>query len=301
LDEHSKGHTTRPTKGIHLVIPRARLTSQHAVAFDVPRDGRHIFLIPWGDFALIGTTDTDYDGPLDAPAATSEDVEYLLEAVQHTFPGAQMRPDDVISTFAGLRPLLFAEGGSYALSREHEIVESPSGLITIVGGKLTTHRLMAKQLTDRAEKRLAEGFGVHPQRDCRTKEPLLGAQFGQAPLSGQDEQVSHHLLDTYGADAAWIVGCAEGNPALGEPIVPGLPYLMAEVAYAVQHEMALTLADVLIHRTHVLYEVRDGGLARAPVVADLMAERLGWDEAERARQMAEYEQQVKLTQAWRKE
>lgn len=301
LDEHFQGRMTRPTKGIHLVIPRARLASQHAVAFDVPRDGRHVFLIPWGDFALIGTTDTDYDGPLDAPAATHDDVEYLLEAVQHTFPGAQMKPDDVISTFAGLRPLLFAEGGSYALSREHEIVESPSGLITVAGGKLTTHRLMAKQLTDRVEKRLAEEFSVHQQHNCRTKEPLNGAQFGQAPVSSQDEQASRHLLDTYGADAAWIVGCAEGNRALGEPIVPGLPYLMAEVAYAVQHEMAVSLSDVLIRRTHIIYEVRGGGLARAPVVADLLAERLGWDEEERARQVAEYERQVALTQVWREE
>ncbi len=301
LDEYFKSRMTRPTKGIHLVIHRAKLASQHAVAFDVPRDGRHVFLIPWGDFALIGTTDTDYDGPLDAPAATREDVEYLLEAVQHTFPGALMKPDDVISTFAGLRPLLFAEGGSYALSREHEIVESPSGLITVVGGKLTTHRLMGKQLTDRAEKRLAKEFGVHQQRDCHTKEPLSGAQVGQAPVSGQDEQASRHLIETYGSDAAWIVGCAEGNSALGKHIVPGLPYLMAEVVYAVQHEMALTLADVLIRRTHVIYEVRDGGLARAPAVADLVAERLGWDEAERNRQVADYVRQVALTQAWREE
>ena len=301
LDEHFKGRMTRPTKGIHLVIPRARLASQHAVAFDVPRDGRHVFLIPWGDFALIGTTDTDYDGPLDAPAATREDVEYLLEAVQHTFPGAQMTPDDVISTFAGLRPLLFAEGGAYALSREHQIVESPSGLITIAGGKLTTHRLMGKQLTDRAEKRLAEEFGVHQQHDCRTDKPLIGAQFGQAPVTGQDERVARHLMETYGSDAAWIVGCAEGNPTLGERIVPGLPYLMAEVAYAVQHEMALTLADVLIRRTHVIYEVRGGGLPCAPAVANLMAERLGWDEAEREREVADYARQVALTQAWREE
>jgi glycerol-3-phosphate dehydrogenase len=301
LDEHFKGRMTRPTKGIHLVIPRARLTSQHAVAFDVPCDGRRVFLIPWGDFALIGTTDTDYDGPLDAPAATHDDVEYLLEAVRHTFPGAQIKPDDIICTFAGLRPLLFAEGGSYALSREHEIVESPSGLITIAGGKLTTHRLMARQLTDRAEKRLTEDFGVHQQRACCTKESLIGAQFGQSPLPSQDEQMSRHLMDTYGSDAAWIAGYTEGNRALSEHIVPGLPYLMAEVAYAVQHEMAISLSDVLIRRTHVIYEVRDGGLARATAVADLMAERLGWDEAERGRQLAEYEQQVKLTQAWRKE
>jgi len=180
-------------------------------------------------------------------------------------------------------------------------VESPSGLITIAGGKLTTHRLMGKQLTDRAEKRLAEEFGVHQQCDCQTKEPLSGAQLGQTPVSGQDEQVSRHLMETYGSDAAWIAGCAEGNSALGERIVPGLPYLMAEVAYAVQHEMAVSLSDVLIRRTHVIYEVRNGGLARAPAVADLMAERLGWDEAERDRQVAEYERQVALTKAWREE
>ena len=225
----------------------------------------------------------------------------MLEAVQHSFPGALMKPDDVISTFAGLRPLLFAEGGSYALSREHEIVESPSGLITIAGGKLTTHRLMGKQLTDRAEKRLAEEFGVHQQHDCCTKESLSGAQLGQAPASGQDGQVSRHLMETYGSDAAWIAGCAEGNHALGERIVPGLPHMMAEVAYAVQHEMAVSLSDALIRRTHVIYEVRDGGLARAPVVADLMAERLGWDEVERDRQVADYARQVALTQAWREE
>ncbi|MDY7041376.1 MAG: glycerol-3-phosphate dehydrogenase/oxidase, partial [Chloroflexota bacterium] len=103
LDEHHSGPMTRPTKGIHLVISRDKLCSQHAVTFDSPRDGRHIFLIPWDDLALIGTTDTDYEGALDKPTASPDDVEYLLEAVQHAFPGAQTKHSDIISTFAGLR------------------------------------------------------------------------------------------------------------------------------------------------------------------------------------------------------
>lgn len=299
MDERYEGPMTRPTKGIHLVIPRARLSSQHAVVFDSPRDRRHIFLIPWGDFSLIGTTDTDYQGDLNNPAASLDDVEYLLEAVQHTFPGAQIKHDDIISTFAGLRPLIFAPGGTYALSREHEIVESPSGLITIAGGKLTTHRLMGEQLTDRVQKRLAEEFGIHARSECRTKEPLEGAQIERVRVSGVDEPVGKHLVESYGGDVTWVLAYAEENPSLGEHIVPTLPYLMAEALYAVQHEMALSLCDVLIRRTHVIYEARDGGLKRARAVAELMAPRLGWDEAEIERQVADYAAQMALTQQWR--
>lgn len=299
LDEHYSGPMTRPTKGVHLIIPRTRLNSQHAVTFDSPRDGRHVFLIPWCDLTLIGTTDTDYQGNLDTPKASLADVEYLLEAVQHIFPGAQIGHDDIISTFAGLRPLIFAPGGTYALSREHEIVESPSGLITIAGGKLTTHRLMARQLTDRIQKRLAEEFGVHARSECRTKEPLQGAQIKRVHASDLDAAVGKHLLHTYGSDATWVHAYVEENPSLGERIAPGLSYLMAEALYGVQHEMALTLNDVLIRRTHVIYETPSGGIERARSVAELMAPRLGWDEIEIERQVADYATQVALIQDWR--
>ena len=300
LDEQGRSPMIRPTKGIHLLIPRARLRSQHAIIFPVPSDGRHIFLIPWGDFALIGTTDTDYQDDLDNPAATLDDVEYLLGAVRHTFPGAQVERDDVISTFAGLRPLVSAPGNPSALSREHVILESDSGLITITGGKLTTHRLMARQLTDVVQKRLAEEFGVQSASECRTKEPLEGAQIERVAASGVEEEVGRHLAEAYGSDGTWVLAYAEENPALAERIAPGLPYLMAEPLYGVQHEMALTLCDVLIRRTHVIYEARDGGLERARAVAELMAPRLGWDEAGIERQIEEYAAQVALTQDWRK-
>jgi glycerol-3-phosphate dehydrogenase len=299
LDEHYDRPMVRPTKGIHLLVPRVRLNSQHAVIFSVPRDGRHIFLIPWGDFALIGTTDTDYQGDVDNPATTLNDVEYLLEAMRYTFPGAQIEHDDIISTFAGLRPLVSAPGSPSALSRKHVIIEDKSGLITLTGGKLTIHRLMGEQLTDCVQKKLAEEFGVHVRSKCRTKEPLEGAQIEHVQVSGVDEAVSKHLVDAYGSDATWILAYAEENPLLGERIVPELPYLMAEAPYAVQHEMALTLCDVLIRRTHVIYETLDGGLERARAVAELTAPRLGWDEAEIERQVADYAAQVALTRQWR--
>jgi glycerol-3-phosphate dehydrogenase len=299
LEEGFKGTLTRPTKGIHLVIPRTRLNSQHAVVFDSPRDRRHVFLIPWGGFCLVGTTDTDYQGGLDSPSADANDVAYLLEAVRHTFPGAQIEHDDVISTFAGLRPLISSTGGTYGLSREHKIVESPSGLVTVAGGKLTTHRLMGKQLTDHAQKRLARDYATHAQVECHTEESLEGAQTGRVRECKLETSVSQHLIDTYGSDATWILAYAEENPSLGERIVPELPYLMAEALHAVQHEMALTLSDVLIRRTHVIYETQSGGRDRARAVAEVMAPRLGWDAREIERQVADYVTQVALTQEWR--
>lgn len=299
LDDPSGRPKTRPTKGVHLVIPREQLTSQHAVAFDSPRDGRHIFLIPWDNFALIGTTDTDYHGDLDHPAATGDDVAYLLEAVQYTFPGAQIGREQIISAFAGLRPLVFASGGAYTLSREHEIVESDSGLITIIGGKLTTHRLMGKQLTDLVQKRLATEFNIHATSDCCTKNPLDGAQIERIAAHNVDEDIARHLLYAYGSAGTWVLAYAEENPSLGERITPDLPYLMAEALYGVQHEMAATLCDLLIRRTHVIYETRGGGLERARAVARLVAPRLGWDEAEIEHQVAGYAAQVALTQEWR--
>jgi len=300
-DLHYKGRTVRPTKGVHLLIPYRRLPTQHAVAFDSPRDGRHVFLFPWSKrHAIVGTTDTDYEGNVDQPAAEWEDVEYLLEALAYVFPGAQVGPEDVISTYAGLRPLLYAEGGTYALSREHQILESPSGLITVAGGKLTTARLMAEQIVDRAAKRLEHVDGVRAARPCRTKEPLPGAERARLETMLEDEEVRRHLLNTYGADAAWVLAYVEENPALGERIVPDLPYLMAEALYAVQHEMAVTLSDVLIRRTHVIYEVRGGGIERARAVAEVMAPRLDWDTVEIERQVANYAAQVTSTQAWRR-
>lgn len=299
-DAYYKGITIRPTKGIHLVFWRERLPSHHAIAFDSPRDGRHAFLVPWGRHTIAGTTDTDYAGDLDNPAADREDVVYLLEALNHNFPDAHITEADIVSTFAGLRPLIYAEGGTYSISREHQIYRSPSGLITVAGGKLTTHRLMAEQIVDMAAQVLAREHGVEAAHPCSTRKALPGAEVvGDGAAWMDDPDVRAHLLDTYGADAAWIAAYVEENPALGERIVPQVPYLMAEVLYAVQHEMAVSLADVLVRRTHVIYEVPDGGKGRAEAVARLLAPRLGWTAEDVARELGAYECLVALTQAWR--
>ncbi len=309
MDEGSRGLTLRPTKGVHVVIQRQRLSTRHAVVFDSPRDGRHVFLIPWGDFALIGTTDTDFQGDLDSPAATWEDVEYLLEAVDHVFHEPEIDHDDIISTFAGLRPLIVGSGnsglcgtgavGSYAVSRAHEIAESSSGLITITGGKLTTHRLMAEQAVDRVQERLKDEGASSTHQECRTHEKLEYAETRRTVPGKVDRVVGRHLVNTYGSHAARILGYVEENPTLGERIVPELPYLMAEVVYSIHHEMAVALSDVMMRRTHVIYETPDGGLGRARTVAELMGARLGWDESEIEEQVSDYASEVGHTQSWR--
>jgi glycerol-3-phosphate dehydrogenase len=286
----------RPTKGVHLIIHRERLTSQHAIAFDSPRDNRHLYVIPWGDFAIIGTTDTDYVQGPDTLNVAPEDVDYLLEAAQHAFPSVHLTEADVISAYAGLRPLIGSNAAStYAISREHHIEQSESGLFTIAGGKLTTHRLMAKEMVDAVAKKVGSaGKCVTGKRHIEAAERAGGTGMPayQIPIA--------HLVEAYGADAIRPLAYAEERPELGQPIAPGLPYIRAEVHYAVEHEMALALSDVLIRRTHVIYEIFDAGVPQARDVAALMAEKLGWDAAEQERQVAEYERQVSLTRSFRK-
>ena len=286
----------RPTKGVHLIIRRERLTSQHAIAFDSPRDDRHLYVIPWGDFAILGTTDTDYAQDPDTLSVTPEDVDYLLEAAQHAFPSARLTKADVISAYAGLRALIGSDAAStYAISREHHIEQSESSLFTIAGGKLTTHRLMAKEMVDAVAKKLGgAGKCVTGKRHIETAERVAGIG-----MPARTESVVH-LVEAYGVDAIRPLAYVEERPELGQPIAPGLPYIRAEVHYAVEHEMALSLADVLIRRTHVIYETFDAGLPQARDVAALMAEKLGWDAAEQERQVVEYEHQVSLTRGFRR-
>jgi glycerol-3-phosphate dehydrogenase len=288
----------RPTKGVHLLIRRERLTSQHAVAFDSPRDRRHLYVIPWGDFAIIGTTDTDYAGDLDAPSVTPDDLDYLLEAVRHAFPSARLTESDVISAYAGLRALISSSAAStHAISREHHIEESESGLFTIAGGKLTTHRLMAQETADAVAKRLG-GAGKCVTGKRRIETAGRATVPGEVAASIAAFSIVH-LVEAYGADAIRPLAYIEERPDLGQPIASGLPYLRAEAHYAVQREMALSLSDVLIRRTHVIYETPDAGLPQARDVAALMAEKLGWDAAEQERQVEEYKRQVALTRSFR--
>ena len=315
LDESRVGRRLRPTKGIHIVVDRQRFDNRHAIVFTSPRDGRMLFLVPWGHLAYIGTTETDYQGDLDRPYATAEDVEYLLEATNLAFPDAHLTVDDIISTWAGVRPLIGGEGGeeedAYEVSREHEIFESDMGLISIAGGKLTTYRHMAEEVVDRVVARLAARFGIGGFRECITDEtPLDPAPLSElrrlveeggreAASAGLEPETAGHLISRFGSGYGAVVQLIAEEPSLGEPIMPGLPYLGAEVEYALAEEMAVTLSDMLVRRIPLIYAAPDQGLSVARAVAERMAAALGWDEPETARQIAAYRDEVVLTGLYR--
>ena len=300
----------RPTKGVHVLVRRDRIGNRHAVTFRSPVDGRVMFVLPWGDFSYVGTTDTDYAGPPGEARADAEDVRYLLDSANSIFPGARLAPGDVVSTWAGIRPLLAPhrpEGGlaASATSREHEIWRDPGGLLNIAGGKLTTYRVMAKQVVDAAARALKREHGLEsgssPTADLplpgdprEAWEPFRERVVRAAVAAGLGADTGGHLARAYGEDAEALLAAVRADASLGERLMAGHPYLWAEVAHAVRAEMALTLADVLTRRLHLFYEAADGGLAVAEQVARRMAREpgIGWREAEIAAQVQAYRRGV---------
>jgi glycerol-3-phosphate dehydrogenase len=282
-----------------LIVPRQVLPVDHAVLLRTAQDNRVIFVVPWGSTSIIGTTDTDFSDRPDHVTPDRQDTTYLLEAVHELMPQTEVSEADVISAYAGVRPLVAARGKRpSAVSREHVIAESPSGLITIAGGKLTTHRAMAEQLIDHAQKKLMRDFGVASRSHSPTIDlPLVEAVELDLPDAPPD--VAAHLVHTYGADTLEILRLCEADEALCMPVVQGLPYIRAEAVYATQHEMSVTLNDFLIRRTHVIYESKDGGLLQAGSLAAEMGARLGWSNIRMEHEVARYEQQVSQTRRFR--
>lgn len=277
LDEGAHPHSIRPAKGVHVTVPWSRVRNDIAAIVPVHHDGRSIFVVPWGDFTYIGTTDTDYDGPLDDPQCTADDVRYLLDAVNRVVTDP-LDESDVVATWAGLRPLV--AGGTVGektadLSRRHAVRTSPGGVVTVTGGKLTTYRRMAADTVDEVVTRLGRGG------PSRTKKLRLVGADGPAPA---DE----HLAGRYGGEAVEVLRLIEADATLGDPLVPGLPYRRAEAVFAVRHEMATTLDDVLSRRTRARLLGRDATDAAAPGVARLIAPELGWSAEEVERQVATY-------------
>jgi glycerol-3-phosphate dehydrogenase len=288
--------TLRPAKGIHLTFPATRLPLSAAAVLPVPGDRRSIFLVPWGDFTYAGTTDTDYSGPLEDPQCTPEDVHYVLAAVNAALT-APLTPDDIVSCWAGLRPLVSAAHSQRTadLSRRHRVTLSQRGMITITGGKLTTYRRMAEDAVDCVVEHLDRGNRHSPTKRLA----LLGAPGSEAlrrPAAaarlGVDEAVLAHLAGRYGTEARTVIAMTEADPHLGRPLVPGLPYLCAEAVYAARYEMAWTLEDVLARRTRALFLTRDASAAAATTVARLIAPELGWSPARIEQEAAGYCQSV---------
>jgi glycerol-3-phosphate dehydrogenase len=307
----------RPTKGVHIVVDHARLPVQNAVVSFHPKDGRLLFSIPWGDRTYIGTTDTDYRADPGAVQATTEDVLYLLEAANGAFDGVALGPDDVIATWAGVRPLIGEEGAvaESSVSREHDIRIGENGLITISGGKLTTYRRMARELIDQAlGMMLVLGTAPREIKESKTdKEPLpggvgwpedddhdaMGKKIVDAAKGAIDAAVGRHLADTYGTRGMEIARHIAADRSLGARIVSDRNDVLAQIDFAIDEEMATTLADVLMRRTQIFLKDRDQGLGCYDAVARRMAAKLGWDEARTTQELASYEAEVGRSRAWR--
>ena len=294
LDEGRDPDSLRPAKGIHLAVPWDKVRCDIAAVVPVPSDRRSIFVVPWGDRVYLGTTDTDYDGSLDDPQVTPDDVDYVLGAI-NLFVTEPITRADVLGTWAGLRPLMKGAGSERTadLSRRHSVLASPSGVITVTGGKLTTYRKMAADTVDAVVKALGQGRGA--RRSPTKKLPLRGAagldslrQPDAAGRMGVDAPILEHLVGRYGSDARTVVAMLDADPELGRPLVPGLPYLRAEAVYAVRYEMARTLEDVLARRTRALLLARDASAASALDVAHLIAPELGWTPGDVEREVSAY-------------
>ena len=307
----------RTTKGVHIVVPSKRLPLEHTVVVLHPVDGRVMFVIPWGTETYIGTTDTDFDGDPRDVAADGEDVRYILEAVDSYFPEVHLSPDDVIATWAGLRPLIRQDGVSESsVSREHKILVDDDGLVTIAGGKLTTYRRMGDEVigTIVGEMRKAG----HVPEDLRVvhtdREPLLGAVgWPEGPNAAQtvralvvdavgerlDDDIIDHLVWRYGTRAVELGRYAVADQARLQRLVDGRPEIMALVDWAVEQEVACTVSDVMTRRTQLFFRDVDQGMTAVDAVAARMQQLLGWADAERDFFAAEYRDEVGLSRRWR--
>lgn len=306
----------RPTKGVHVVVDAARLRVNNAVVCFHPTDGRVLFAIPWGDRTYIGTTDTDYKDDPAVVAASTEDVDYLIAAANHYFPGSQLVRGDILSTWAGVRPLIGPEEGSESsVSREHSIDVDSDFLITIAGGKLTTYRRMGAEVVDKALGLLMlAGRAPKELRPARTdREPLPGAlgwpdsddaaaveklvlEAGKGRVAPDTARV---LAGTYGTRGVDIAERAAADQRLAARLIDGRPEILAQVDHAVHTELAATVRDVLIRRTQVFFRDHEQGLGCTERVAERMRELLGWSEEDESREVLAYQAEVALSRRWR--
>ena len=287
-----------PSKGAHLVFTRERLgLGDEAIVLPETDDGRIIFVVPWLARALVGTTDTETSLAA-PPVAEQDDIAYLLNHLNR-YLREPVSMADIVSTYAGYRPLLRLKKGEATgkLSRAHEVVEREDGLVTVAGGKLTSYRQMAEDVVDHLEAR--EG---KRQPSATSTLRLQGAArwpesrelfFQRAAEARLDAMVAEHLVHAYGDESLEILDLIAERPALGERLISDLPYLRAEVIHACRAEMALTLEDLLARRLHISLEDRARGLGVAAEVAALMAQELGWSDEERVARLASYDKYVR--------
>ncbi len=279
----------RPTRGTHIHVRRDRIGHQRALIFESALDGRIMFVLPWGDLTLIGTTDEDYEGPPEDVRPTGGDVSYLLDSTNRLFPEAKLTAEDVISAWAGLRPLVAGEAGEDEdeVSREHVILEEIPGLVTIAGGKLTSHRAMAEEIIDCAVESLTAGGAAEPAPSATADRPLPGGDFEsfedllgslekRAEAIGLDPSVLSPMAEAYGTEAEEVLDLAAERPDLCERVVADRPNIAAEILYSVRKEMPVHVEDVAFRRTRLALETEDFAAGVASIAA-IMKEELEWD------------------------
>jgi len=263
-DKRARRH--RGSKGVHISVPRDRVGNRDALTLISPVDGRVMFCLPAGPQAIIGTTDTWTEESPETAHASVSDVEYLLRSANAYFPHARLTRDDVVSAWAGIRPLASQTATNpSAVSREHTIVTDGSGVVNVMGGKLTTYRSMAAEIVDRVQ----QALGQEPKAAPTDSVELPGAERVTAITRLQREDVK-----------------------LLEPLVPDLPYTGAHLVYGVTMELARSLSDLLIRRVHLAFETRDHGLSVATRAADIVAPLLGWDDQTKSARVREFRQDI---------
>lgn len=290
----------RASKGVHLVVPRDRIRGTLGLLLRTEKSV--LFLIPWGRHWLIGTTDTDWELDLAHPAATAADIDYLLAHINSVLATPLTR-DDVEGVYAGLRPLLAGESDETSkLSREHIVATPVPGFVSVAGGKLTTYRVMAKDTVDA----VARGIERPTPPSVTEHIGLTGAEGYPAAWNrrgriarkhGLTPGAVGHLLNRFGTHAREVLALIDARPELGALLPGSEDYLAAEVVYAVTHEGALHLDDVLARRTRMSIEAWDRGVSAAPVAARLMGEVLGWDEARVDLEVSRYLERVEAERA----
>jgi len=290
----------RASKGVHLVVPRDRIHSSTGIILRTPVSV--LFVIPWGRHWIIGTTDTDWSLDRAHPAASRADIDYVLGQLNKIL-SVPLTRDDVEGVYAGLRPLLAGESESTSkLSREHTVAHPVPGLVMIAGGKYTTYRLMARDAVDA----VAHGLDGKVAPSCTDSVPLAGAdgfialwnsRHALARSSGLHVARIEHLLHRYGSMIGEVLALIAADPGLGKPLAGSDDYLRAEIVYAVSHEGARHLDDVLARRTHVTIETWDRGLSAAEDAAGLMAGPMKWRPRQVARELANYRVRVEAERA----
>ncbi len=276
MDNPSSGHIIRPSQGVHIVLPREFLPGESAIMVPKTDDGRVLFAIPWLDRVLVGTTDTPVEEPALEPVPMEEEIAFLLKHAGR-YLGTDPTREDILSVFAGIRPLVGSEDASdtASLSRDHSLLISESGLVTIAGGKWTTYRKMAEDTVDQAAV-LAD----LEERPCVTKELPIHGHHAHADTFGE--------LESYGSDAPRIRDVFKEAPEYDEPVHPSLGFRAGEVVWAARQEMARTVEDVLSRRTRSLLLDARSAIEAAPRVAELLAAELGRDAAWEAAQVESF-------------